>query len=350
MAGDGMGFMGWIGTGAAHRRGRDALPGHRGGIDLITPSLVSGWVQHPQLNLVEVRLLVGQHLFAQGLIQEPRPDVEDHIGVRGNFGFHLVIPAELPLLAIDEEPLVLALTADGSQRLPLTLQGNASATGPCLRAALAPQQRGLRGHFDGFSADGTALQGWCYRPSGGVATVWLQAEGLPPRACSCDQYRPGMADQGHSEWSGFALPLSEWPEAAGSRIWASFDEQGNLRLPQPTAVELPRLQPLPQPRSLQPPSGQPLSAAVTSTATTSSATTATHLIPSAPVVRAAPLVADPGGVDLHDHWQALEEFRQLLDRLEAEVQQGERASLQVADQRSVPSLPRSRSARFRLWR
>lgn len=328
-----MGIVGWIGTATAHRRGRDALPGHRGGIDLITPSLVSGWVQHPELNLVEVRLLVGQHLFAQALIQEPRPDVEEHIGVRGNFGFHLVIPAELPLLAIDEEPRLLALTADGSQRLPLTLQGNAAATGSRLLAALAPQARGLRGHFDGFSADGTALQGWCYRPSGGVATVWLQAEGLSPRACSCDQYRPGMADQGHSEWSGFALPLSDWPEAAGRRIWASFDEEGNLRLPQPTAVELPRLQPLPQERALQ-----PRSVAATSTAASSSA---------AP---AAPLVADPGGVDLHAHWQALEHFRQLLDRLEAEVQQGERASLQVADQRSAPSLPSSRSARFRLWR
>jgi hypothetical protein len=335
-----MGLKAWIGgvTAAKRRSGHD-LPPVRGGIDLITPSLVSGWVQHPDLQLVEVRLLVGQHLFAQALIQEPRPDVEEHIGVRGHFGFRLVIPADLPLLSPDEEPRLLALTADGSQRLPLTLQGDPAATVSRLRAALAPQNRGLRGHFDGFSADGTALQGWCYRPTGGVATVWLQADGLPPHACTCDQYRPGMAEQGHSEWSGFSLPLNEWPEAAGHQVWASFDEAGELRLPQPTLVELPRLRQFHQDQALQFPPRVGATAPAQASAPLA-----------APVQAAAPLVADPGGVDLQAHWQALEHFRQLLDRLEAEVQEGEFASLQASAQTSLPSLPSSRSARFRLWR
>jgi hypothetical protein len=335
-----MGLMAWIsGITAAQRRSGNGLSAVRGGIDLITPSLVSGWVQHPDLTLVEVRLLVGQHLFAQALIQEPRPDVEEHIGVRGHFGFRLVIPADLPLLNPDEEPRLLALTADGSQRLPLTLQGNPAATVSRLRAALAPQHRGLCGHFDGFSADGTALQGWCYSPTGGVATVWLQADGLPPHACTCDQYRPGMADQGHSEWSGFCLPLSEWPEAAGRQVWASFDEAGELRLPQPTLVELPRLRQLKQDQAL------PLQQLVGATTPAQSTTPL-----AASVQAAAPLVADPGGVDLQAHWQALEHFRQLLDQLEGEVQEGEFASLQAAAQPTLSSLPSSRSARFRLWR
>lgn len=344
MGGEGMGFKGWIGGGGSRRsvggRDRRSLAPLRGGIDLITPSLVSGWVQHPQLTLVEVRLLVGQHLFAQGLIQEPRPDVEEHLGVRGNFGFQLEIPADLPLLAIDEEPRLLALTADGSERLPIGLQGNSAHTGARLRAALAPQQRGLRGHFDGFSADGAALQGWCYRPSGGVATVWLWAEGLPPRPCVCDQYRPGMAEQGHSEWSGFALAIADWPEAAGKRIRASFDEAGELTLPQPMVVELP---------SLRRPPTLPVVAAP------EAASSAFLSEEGGATIRSggqfgAPLVADPGGVDLQEHWQALESFRRLLDRLEQEVEQGEREALKVQPQYALPEKLRRRSARFRLWR
>ena len=54
----------------------------QGGLELISPSLMSGWVFHPSATFSEVRLVMGPHLIAQGLINHSRPDVEDALGVR----------------------------------------------------------------------------------------------------------------------------------------------------------------------------------------------------------------------------------------------------------------------------
>jgi hypothetical protein len=55
----------------------------QGGIELITPSLITGWVYHPHHALSDVRLLAGPHLLAQARIDHPRPDVEDHLQKTG---------------------------------------------------------------------------------------------------------------------------------------------------------------------------------------------------------------------------------------------------------------------------
>ena len=58
-------------------------------------------------------------------------------------------------------------------------------------------------------------------------------------------------------------------------------------------------------------------------------------------------------MEFQAHWQALEDFRGLIDRLELQVQQAEQAAYSEPLPPSPPSPPtplRSRSARFRLWR
>jgi hypothetical protein len=272
----------------------------QGGIELITPSLIAGWVYHPDFALSDVRLLAGPHLLAQARLDQPRPDVADHLQVQGDFGFHLEIPADLPLLHFETTPLLLALSADGSQRFPLALIGARSSTHHHLSVALQPELRGLRGHFDGLSPDGSRVLGWCYKAgSWEPARVWLQAKNLPPRELICDEQRPGMASQGHSETCGFSLAVSDWPEAAGSALWATYDPEGILRLPQATSVELPPLD-LP-PREDQASSalvGDPVQEMVS---------------PSSPRE-----LSWSSGVT-SEHWQALDAFRRYLDGLEQEL-------------------------------
>ncbi|MEB3335297.1 MAG: hypothetical protein VKP70_09960 [Cyanobacteriota bacterium] len=264
----------------------------QGGIELITPSLITGWVYHPHVPCSDVRLLVGPHLLAQAPINQPRPDVEQHLQQQGHFGFQLNIPPDLPLLRLEVDPLILALTADGSQRFPLTLLGARSATRERLMAALEAEMRGLRGHFDGLSSDRTRIHGWCYRMGGHEpATVWLHAEGVPPYPLTCHEPRPGMASQGHREFCGFSLSISEWPGASGARIWASFDERGLLRLPQATPVDLP-----PRAGSLP-----------------------TSLAVEAQRPGSGGLAAERPSVHpttVQNNWQTLETFRQYLDGLE----------------------------------
>lgn len=322
--------LGWFRRRQAPPNG--AEKGLQGSLELITPTLLSGWVFHPSADLSEVRLVGGTRLIAAAPIAVDRPDVSAHLGREGCFGFALTLADDRPDPAADEPLRLLALSADGSARFELRLAGAAAAgTEARLRAALAPEMKGLRGHFDGLSADGRELQGWCYGQHGSVATVWLQAEGLAPRALRCTQHRPGMAAQGHVEDCGFSLPLQEWPEAAGRSVWASFDEAGTLRLPQAAPLRL-ALAVASEP-------GPPAEAAV--------------LTPTAlPTVVDSPALAELP-VEFQAHWQALEDFRCLIDGLELQVQQAEQAAYSASLPPSPPSPPpplRSRSARFRLWR
>lgn len=214
----------------------------KGNLELITPSLLTGWAYHPEVPLSEVRLVCGLQLVAMATISGDRPDVASALGEDGCFGFQLDIPELLPILNEADSLQVWALPADCSSRHLLTLPGaSAAETDLRLRAALAPERLGLRGHFDGLSADGSELSGWCYSRSLATANVWLHCPGLPPRSLSCSLPRPGMASQGHVENCGFSLLLSEWPEAAGREVWACFDEAGELRLPPLVRLVLPEM-------------------------------------------------------------------------------------------------------------
>lgn len=319
----------------------------QGSLELVTPTLLSGWVFHPSADLSEVRLVSGTRLIATAPIAVERPDVNAHLGHSGCFGFALALPDDRPDPVAGEPLRLLALSADGGARFEIRLAGAAAAsTEMRLRAALAPALKGLRGHFDGLSPDGRELQGWCYGQHGSVATVWLQAEGLAPRALHCTQHRPGMAAQGHVEDCGFSLPVHAWPEAAGRSVWASFDEAGGLRLPQPAPLRLaaafdasePAVPPLPDSQAPVA-DGQPAEAAA--------------LTPVAlPTVVDSPSLAELP-LEFQAHWQALEDFRSLIDRLEVQVQQAEQAAYSASLPPSPPAPPpplRSRSARFRLWR
>lgn len=298
---------------------------------------------HPGADLSEVRLLSGSRLIGAAPIDGERPDVAAHLGRSGRFGFELHLGDDHPEPVAGEPLRVLALSADGSARFALTLSGASAATTEArLRTALSPALRGLRGHFDGLSPDGQELQGWCYGHRGEVATVWLQAEGLAPQALRCTLHRPGMGAQGHVEDCGFSLPVLAWPEAAGRTVWASFDEAGELRLPQAAPLRLPVLEANAPVSALALASPQHLEGE-------SSATAALEAHPLRVVVDNPALAELP--VEFQAHWQALEDFRGLIDRLELQVQQAEQAAYSEPPLPSSPPPPlRSRSARFRLWR
>lgn len=297
----------------------------QGGLDVLMPSMLAGWVFHPDFPLSEVRLLRGNALIAMAPIHVHRSDVCTRIGKSGDFGFILEIPDHRPDHVQGEPLRLLAITADGSARFPIKLmRANEAETLRRLELALTPEFRGLRGHFDGQSADGAELRGWCYSRPLGQARIWLHAEGLPPRAIACNEYRAGMASQGHPENCGFVMPLYKWPEVAGRLVWASFDEAGELRLPPSAPVRIS------QPNAI--PRNQPLPAvAITEEGGTDS-----------------PEVV----VDYQEHWQALEEFRNLIDHLELQVEQAEALAFKEAKAQRPPSrMPEiKRSARFKLWR
>lgn len=310
-------------------RNRTDNPGLKllGGVELVTPSSISGWVHADGPPLVEVRLLLEDHLVAQARLDQSRPDVSEHLRAAGlnppddRHGFLLRIPADLPPLAVQSVPRLIALRADGSGRQELGRVGPGGPLGPRLSSALSAELRGLEGHVDGFTPDHSGLHGWCTRHGSlGPATVHLQAEGKPPLPVVCNQPRPGMGRQGLPETCGFLVNLEDAEHLAGCHVWLSFDADGLLPLPAG------------EPMPLQLPSRSP-------------ATSAGGLSPRVNAEATATLQSDLNP-DLQAHWLQLEAFNGLLDRLENRLLESERMERLQAQ---LPP-PSRRAARFRLWR
>lgn len=316
-------------------RRRTSKVKYAGGLDTITPGLIGGWVHCPSVPLTEVRLLVGPNLLAQAAINQFRQDVCQNLGQQGAFGFQLEISGDLPAVAFEPSARVLALSADGGTSLELAFLPQPASTADRLQQVLAPQVRGAVGHFDGLSPDGDTLLGWAYRrgqTSDQPIQVWLQSVGQSPVELRCDAYRPGMAAQGYPERCGFELELDRLPPAwAGQDVQVCFDAAGQiplpgaglLRLPGAGLLRLPAAAPglVPTPAPLMhPASGSPY---------------------------AAQMANAPG--DLRQSWQALEQFRQFLDGLEAQVSRAEALQLQVRERKALEA-SRPQRKRDRLLR
>jgi hypothetical protein len=158
---------------------------------------------------------------------------------------------------------------------------------------------GLEGHVDGLLQG--ALRGWAgRRGQGQPAQIWLQAAGQEPWPLSCDQWRDGLQAMGLPERSGFNLnPQALPPSWGGLEVWCSFDQQGQFRLPQeeirmvlPAAPSLGSevLQVIQNDANLQVVNNQPMQEWLSA-------------VPE----------------DLKQHWQALEQFRLYLDKIEQEL-------------------------------
>lgn len=303
-------------------RRRGSKPRHAGGIDTLAPGLIGGWVHCSAAPLTEVRLLVGPNLLAQAPINQPREDVCQRLGIQGTFGFQLEISGDLPAVAFEQAPRVLALSVDGGTSVELTYQPQPASTAERLQHVLDPAVRGVVGHFDGLSPEGDALLGWAYRRGQAIGQsieVWLHSAGQPPLPLRCDRYRPGMASQGYPEHCGFQMELHQLtPAWAGQEVKVCFDAAGRIPLPGEGSLRLPSagsgLMPADSPL-MHPTSGSPYTASMAN----------------------AP-------VELQHSWQALEQFRQFLDGLEAQLCRAEEVQQQV---RARQALEASRPTRKR---
>lgn len=276
---------------------REAGSGHSGGIEHLMPGRISGWVVANKAEMHEVRLLVGPHLIARAEINQPRPDVCEVLGWRGQPGFALVLPGELPQLDWTQPPRLLALSADGSVQVELGLLQKGQKTAERLKALLQSDALGLDGHSDGFQHG--KLQGWAgRRGQQQPAQIWLQASGLESIPVRCDQSREGMQALGLPDQCGFRLDPKQLPSSWGSQeVWFSFDQQGHFRLPQDHVVVLPG-----SPTAMQVRAG----AAAPEEITVYGPDTYQERIHGAPE-------------DQRVHWEALEQFRLFLDGLEDEL-------------------------------
>ncbi|MFW6732041.1 MAG: DUF6212 domain-containing protein [Synechococcus sp.] len=212
---------------------------HKGGIDNIQPGRLSGWVAANGIIFHEVRLLVCGHLLAKTEVDQLRPDVCEMLGSQAQHGFIINLPSKLPIVNWQEEPRLIAMSADGSNQVELGLLGQKKPVGKVLKDILQSDLLGLIGHCDGVIQG--AIRGWAARNGQTKPTmVWLQREGKEPRDVYCDQHREGMQSQNVPSNCGFVVSLQSMPsEWAGSKVWFSFDRDGEFLVPQASEIILP---------------------------------------------------------------------------------------------------------------
>lgn len=278
---------------------REAGLAWSGGIEHLLPGLISGWVVAKDVPLQDVRLLVGPHLIAQAEINQARPDVCESLDWQGTPGFALALPAELPPVNWQPDPRLVALSADGTQQVELKLMGQPEQTTVLLKALLHSDLLGLEGHVDGLLQG--ELRGWAgRRGQWQPAQIWLQAAGQEPWPLSCDQWREGLQAMGLPERSGFHLDPQDLPPGwGGLEVWCSFDQHGQFRLPQ-------------EEKRIVLPAAPSLGGEVVHAIQTNASL---EVVNNQPMQEWLPAVPE----DLRQHWQALEQFRLYLDKIEQEL-------------------------------
>lgn len=287
----------------------------KGGIDTLQPGRFSGWVVAPDVPLYELRLLVGPHLIAKGEINQARQDVCDTLGWKGLPGFSVELPSELPLVNWQDQPRVIALSADGSQQVELGLIGRRKQTAEVFKALLQSELLGLVGHCDGMVMG--AIRGWaCRRAQQRQSQIWLQGNGIEPIPVVCQGHRDGMQAMQLPSQCGFVVDPGSLPrDWAGLEVWFSFDREAQFRLPQQDQIILPHR----------------------SGANSGGVLQAVAVQGYQDILQEAP-------EDLLPHWHALESFRSHLDRLEQQLAQQQQMHALASKSQKPPTARRRRWA------
>ena len=296
---------------------------HKGGIDHLQPGRFSGWVVAEEVNLIEVRLLIGDHLIARGDINQQREDVNQKFNYHKASGFTVELPLSLPMVDWQESPRVLALSADGSSQVELGLLGRKGQAKELLKKLLQSDLLGLIGHCDGLVQG--AVRGWaCRANQSKAAEIWLQTHEQAPIQVICNLQREGMQKLRLPGQCGFAIETQSLPVGwQGCEVWCSFDHDGEYLLPQIGTITLPG-------KTREVIATEIAMEGVTAHPRTEATSAYKEMIREAPE-------------ELAEHWRRLEEFRYLLDRIEQQIWQDERA-------RSVAPPQRESTSRNRIGR
>ncbi len=213
-----------------------------GGVESIQPGSISGWAYCKITKLTEIRLLTGPNLICSASINIERDDVNNQLGVKGNFGFNLLLPTELPPLSLSESPRLIVMSADGNITQEIFQLNQKEKTQFNLKKAISSEMRGAEGHLDGLMEDGF-IHGWCGKRGDDLPVrVWLNSEGLEPREVLCDVKREGMKRYEMHSHTGFKIDPAILPEVwIGKKVFMSYDKEGFFKLPENAPIIIPKL-------------------------------------------------------------------------------------------------------------
>lgn len=211
-----------------------------GGIEFISPGLITGWVYSKKINLYKVKLFIDDELISSTLINKPRQDVNNAYGLSGYYGFALKIGSNSLNLKNSSKVKLFAVDFEEELKVEIGLLSNPELTQQKLSALFKSNIFGAEGHFDGINDCGK-ITGWAYRKGQKEPLhVWLQGNGLDPYKLLCNKFRLEMGAKNLPSNTGFELDLNDLPDFWNEKnISISFDIAGKYLLPQKEQFKVP---------------------------------------------------------------------------------------------------------------
>ncbi len=209
----------------------------KGGIEIVTPSQISGWIYSKDNSFNKVALFCSEKIISEAFIKLEREDVATKLGSNNKFiGFELNIPNEL----LSEEKInnkfsVFAISEKSNKKIKLEFFSKNQSIDYKLNYLINNKKLlGLYGHIDGILEDGY-IHGWCYKKNDqNPQKIWLRS-GQEEKAIlvTCDSFREDLKKFGIDGYCGFKISSLEIPEYFHNKnLRFSFDEEGVFNLPQ----------------------------------------------------------------------------------------------------------------------
>ncbi len=187
----------------------------KGGIELITPGLISGWVACKSTKLNYVTLLCGDSKVASAKISIKRNDVLQKLGYGEISGFEILLKKKFQKLTKTDQKFTVVVFQNediSDQKFELKLFKDPTTTPEVISYNINSESIGKHAVFDGF-LDERFLVGWANGSNDSDIKLWLHCSNLLPIPIPCNISRPDLSRGNFANACGFKFDLCQLDEA-----------------------------------------------------------------------------------------------------------------------------------------
>ena len=212
-----------------------------GGIDVITPSRISGWVYGYNNIFDKVQLKVGEEVLAEAIVDLARADVSQYLDINIDPGFDLFIPRNISISSSKKMARLVAISSYKNKEIILSkFKSSKRETSVNITSILKSEILGLDGFVEGFNYNGN-IYGWAGSSIDDTPiSIWMHCKNDFPIIINCEKWKPGLDRYKIKNInSGFVVDTSNLsPLWSKQEIFFSFDREGKYKLPTSTKLIL----------------------------------------------------------------------------------------------------------------
>lgn len=213
---------------------------YQGGVEFVSPSLISGWIYSEKTNYNEIRILFGPYLVASAKVNIYRQDVSSAINKEGNFGFCFEldnIDKECYKYTQSYTPKLIAYNADLTSKIEVQSISKKENLIETINTIFQEKIVGSDGHVDGYASlnnNNNEIIGWAInRVNESLIFIWmLSSDRKLKMKIECNNYRGDIDSSGMINECGFIVRIEDLDNSwINKNVNFFFDEKGLFPLP-----------------------------------------------------------------------------------------------------------------------